>query len=117
MIIVTPDDVAEEKSEGYHGGSGSFTRRTHFQNLPGSNFKYVRDIHVPAGSIIGLHKHTDDEEIFFFIEGTGKIEVDGETRRIVPGSVVLTLPGSSHKVENDGESELRLFVACVKNKQ
>jgi hypothetical protein len=35
----------------------------------------------------------------------------------LPGSVVLTLPGSSHKVENDGDSELKLFVACVKNMQ
>jgi len=115
MILVKPDDVVEEKGEGYHGGSGSFSRRTLFQNIEGSEFKYVRDIIIPVGSIIGTHEHLDDEEVFYIISGNGTITVDGETRKIGPGSVVLTLPGSSHRIENNGETELRFFAACVRN--
>jgi mannose-6-phosphate isomerase-like protein (cupin superfamily) len=115
MILVTPADIPEEKGEGYHGGSGVFTRRTLFQNIEGSEIKYVRDIKIPVGTVIGMHKHTGDEEVFYIISGNGKITVDGETRPLCPGSVVLTLPGSSHEIENNGETELRFFAACVKN--
>lgn len=116
MIFVRPQDVMEEKGEGYHGGSGSFSRRTLFENIEGSAVKYVRDIVIPAGSVVGLHSHVDDEEIFYFISGDGIVIVDGERQQIIPGSVVLTLPGSSHGIENNGDTELRFFAVCVKNK-
>lgn len=115
MILVKPDDVIEEKGEAYHGGSGHFSRRTLLQNIEGSEIKYVRDIIIPVGTIIGMHSHIDDEEIFYFISGNGTITVDGETQKVSPGSVVLTLPGSSHGIENNGESELRFIAACVRN--
>lgn len=116
MIFVRPQDVIEEKGEGYHGGSGSYSRRTLFENIEGSAVKYVRDIVMPAGSIVGLHSHTDDEEIFYFISGSGTVIVDGERQKVSPGSVVLTLPGSIHGVENNEDTELRFFAVCVKNK-
>jgi mannose-6-phosphate isomerase-like protein (cupin superfamily) len=114
MILGTPDTVPAEHTTGYHGGQGSFSRRTLLQNIPNSTFKYVRDVIIPTGSFVGEHHHADDEEVFFIISGQGVMNVDGEEKLIGPGSAVLTLSGSTHSIRNDGPEELRFFVACVK---
>ena len=114
MIIGSPESVPGEYSSGYHGGDGPFFRRTLLSNVPGSAFKYVRDITIPVGTIIGEHGHLGDEEVYFIISGTGIMNVDGEEKTIGPGSAVLTLSGSVHSIRNDGPEELRLFVACAK---
>ena len=114
MILGTPDTVPGEYSEAYHGGKGSFFRRTLLDGVPGSVFKYVRDITVPPGSVVGEHPHSDDEEVYFIISGTGTMVVDGEERVVGSGSAVLTLSGSVHGIRNEGAEELRLFVACAR---
>lgn len=116
MILGTPETVPVEHSEAYHGGKGSFFRRTLLDGVPGSVFKYVRDITVPPGSVIGEHPHSDDEEVYFIISGTGVMVVDGEERVVGPGSAILTLSGSTHGIRNDATENLRLFVVCARNR-
>jgi mannose-6-phosphate isomerase-like protein (cupin superfamily) len=113
VIIGTPETVAGEHSDGYHGGKGAIFRRTLFDGVPGSVFKYVRDITVPPGSVIGEHPHLDDEEVYFIISGTGILVVDGKEREVGPGSAILTLSGSVHGIRNDGTEEVRMFVVCA----
>jgi mannose-6-phosphate isomerase-like protein (cupin superfamily) len=83
--------------------------------VPGSVFKYVRDITIPPGSFIGEHSHLADDEVFFFISGTGVMVVDGEERAVGPGSAVLTLSGNVHGIRNEGTEDLRIFVACARS--
>ena len=115
MIVGAPDTVPEEQSTGYHGGEGGFTRRTLLDGVPGSVFKYVRDITVPVGSTIGEHPHRGDDEVYFVISGTGIMLVDGEERPVGPGTAVLTLSGSAHGIRNEGTEDLRFFVACARS--
>ena len=114
MILGTPDVVLVEQAAGYHGGQGPFLRRTLLDGVPGSVFKYVRDVTIPAGSLIGEHRHVGDDEVFFIISGTGVMRVDDEECTLGPGSAVLTLSGSVHSLRNDGPTDLRIFVACAK---
>ena len=115
MMYVSLNDIVEEKGENYHGGSGSFTRKTLLENVPGSSIRYVRDIHVTAGTVIGLHPHYDDEEIYFIVSGEAKMIVDGEEKIVGAGSFILTLPGSTHGIENIGQGDLHLMVVCTEN--
>ncbi len=115
MIIGTQETVPGENNFGYHGGTGPFFRRTLLHDVPGSTFKYVRDITIPNGTIIAEHTHIDDDEVYFIISGTGVIVVDGEERIIGPGSAVLTLSGSSHGIRNESPEDLRIFVACARS--
>ena len=114
MILGTPDTVRGEHSEAYHGGTGSFFRRTLLDAVPGSVFKYVRDIVVFPGTTIGEHLHSDDEEVYFIISGTGIVTVDGEECIVGPGSAVLPLSGSVHGIRNEGTEDLRIFVVCAR---
>jgi uncharacterized cupin superfamily protein len=113
MIIGTPETVPGEHSEAYHGGAGPYFRRTLLSDIPGSAIKYVRDITVPPGTIIGEHGHVGDEELYFIVSGTGIMVVDGEERVVGPGSAILTLSGSAHGIRHQGTEDLRLFVVCV----
>jgi len=114
MILGTPDNIPVEQAAGYHGGQGPFLRRTLLDGVPGSVFKYVRDVTIPAGSAIGEHHHVNDDEVFFIISGTGMMRVDDDECRVGPGTAVLTLSGSAHSLRNDGPADLRIFVACAK---
>lgn len=115
MILATPDISPVEHAAGYHGGAGPFFRRTFLDGIPGSVFKYLRDVTIPAGSVVGEHQHVGDEEVFFIISGQAVIRVDNEERTVGPGSAILTLSGSTHSIRNEGTEDLRIFVACAKS--
>jgi len=51
------------------------TLRTLLDGVPGSAFKYVRDLTLYPGSTIGEHPHSGDEEIYFIISGSGVMVV------------------------------------------
>ena len=114
MIIGTPEAIPGQRDTASHGGEGDYFVRTLLDNVPGSVFKYVRDLTLDEGSSIGEHPHTGDDEIYFFIAGTGLMTVDGKACEVGPGSVVLTLSGSRHALRNTGAGELRIFVACAR---
>jgi mannose-6-phosphate isomerase-like protein (cupin superfamily) len=115
MIIIRPGDVPLDEGGGYHGGSGSFSRITFFDGIKESAFNYARDITIPPGTVIGIHQHEKDEEIFFFISGEGVVTVADEEEEVGPGTLVLTLPGHPHGVKNTGNGDLRFFAVNTKH--
>jgi mannose-6-phosphate isomerase-like protein (cupin superfamily) len=58
------------------------------------------------------HYHRASEEIYFVLKGSGRMEVDGDTRTVRPGDAVLIPPGAWHTLENNGSSELRILCCC-----
>ena len=59
------------------------------------------------------HYHRAAEEIYFVLKGSGRMEVDGDTRMIRPGDAVLIPAGAWHTLENNGNSELRFLCCCA----
>jgi oxalate decarboxylase/phosphoglucose isomerase-like protein (cupin superfamily) len=57
------------------------------------------------------HNHVGQEEVYFFVQGTGMMIVDEERFRVVPGDVILIPDGAFHRVINDGE--MNLVFNCV----
>jgi mannose-6-phosphate isomerase-like protein (cupin superfamily) len=58
------------------------------------------------------HYHRATEEIYFVLKGSGRMEVDGDTRTVRPGDAVLIPPGAWHTLENNGSSDLRILCCC-----
>jgi oxalate decarboxylase/phosphoglucose isomerase-like protein (cupin superfamily) len=55
------------------------------------------------------HRHTGQEEVYFFVTGYGKMivgEEDTEPFGVGPGDVVLIPDGAFHRVINDGDSHM-----------
>ncbi len=57
------------------------------------------------------HSHAGQEEVYFFVQGTGMMIVDEEKFRVNPGSIVIIPDGAFHRVINDGE--MNLVFNCV----
>ncbi len=52
------------------------------------------------------HTHAGQEEVYFFVQGTGMMIVDQEKFRVNAGDIILIPDGAFHQVVNDGEQNL-----------
>jgi mannose-6-phosphate isomerase-like protein (cupin superfamily) len=66
---------------------------------------------VPADGATERHYHRLSEEFYFILEGTGIMDIDGETREIRPGDAVLIPAGSWHQIS--AQSSLRFLCCCA----
>jgi mannose-6-phosphate isomerase-like protein (cupin superfamily) len=57
------------------------------------------------------HSHTGQEEVYFFVQGTGMMQVGQEEFVVNAGDIVLIPDGAFHRVINDGE--MHLLFNCV----
>ena len=57
------------------------------------------------------HSHLGQEEVYFFVQGTGIMIVDEEKFRVAAGYIILIPDGAFHRVINDGE--MHLLFNCV----
>ena len=64
------------------------------------------------GRSIGEHVHTGDNEIFYFLSGSGKYCDNGKIVRVGPGDAAVCSDGELHSLENDGDEPLK-FIALI----
>lgn len=69
-------------------------------------------ITLNPGCSIGMHKHENEEEIFYVLSGKGTLNDNGNITELSPGDASLTGNGSSHSIENNG-SEPLVFIAAI----
>ncbi|HWK47940.1 MAG TPA: cupin domain-containing protein [Stellaceae bacterium] len=60
------------------------------------------------GSGLNPHSHAQSE-IYFIIEGTGIMTIDGQETVVTAGSAVFIPGDAEHGIRNDAGSDLRLF--------
>ena len=58
------------------------------------------------------HYHARSEEIYLIVDGSGELEVEGETRTVAAGDAILIPPGSWHELTS-GVDGVRLLCCCV----
>ncbi len=68
---------------------------------------------LEPGARTQRHYHRASEEIYFVLEGSGVMEVDGERRPVVPGDGVLIPPGAWHEIEAGPGEALRFLCCCA----
>ncbi len=59
------------------------------------------------------HNHVGQEEVYFFLKGSGEMLVDNERFKIKEGDLILIEDGEFHKVFNTGH--LGLYFICIFN--
>lgn len=99
---------------GVHGGHGamSWLRAATGSHLY-AEWDGVEWVGFDPGGGAGLHTHSHTEELWFFLEGTATMELDGVTHDVSPGSIVLTPLHSQHGIENTGPGRLEYVVIEV----
>jgi mannose-6-phosphate isomerase-like protein (cupin superfamily) len=66
---------------------------------------------LPAGAATERHYHRVSEEFYFITQGTGLMEVEGQSREVSPGDAILIPPGAWHQIT--ALTELRLLCMCA----
>lgn len=79
-------------------------------NAPVQN-QSLAEARIPIGGTTQRHFHKIAEEFYFILEGRGTMEIDGETRTVVPGDAILIPPGAWHTIA--AEEALRFLCCCA----
>ncbi|OUM84674.1 MAG: cupin [Bacillus thermozeamaize] len=67
---------------------------------------------VPAGGEAPfLHKHKNNEEVYFFVKGKGQFQVDGQIIDIQEGSVIRIAPEGVRAFRNNSTEDL--YYICI----
>ena len=64
---------------------------------------------IAPGSHIREHQHGTEQELLFFIEGTGKVLVNGEEHPVRPGTMVYAGRRNARKIVNDTDADLKMM--------
>ena len=68
---------------------------------------------VAPGKATEEHYHIRMEEIYYVLRGKGKMSIEGEVREVKAGDGIAILPGSRHRIENIGTSDLVFLCCCT----
>lgn len=75
----------------------------------GGEFSF--QVFAPGQETGFLHTHKNHEELYFFLQGNGEFQVDGEVFPVSEGSVVRVAPEGRRSVRNNGTEPLVML--CV----
>lgn len=103
-----------EKLEHCHDGKGVLNHISLFGSCDfTTNIEFINYTILLPGTSIGEHKHGNDEELYIILEGTGLMNVDGETRLVNAGDIIVNKPFGTHGLENNSERDLKILVIGV----
>ncbi len=68
---------------------------------------------LAPGNSIGEHRHEGDNEIFYFLKGSGTYNDNGNPVRVFPGDTVICNDGECHSLVNDGNEPLELIALIL----
>jgi mannose-6-phosphate isomerase-like protein (cupin superfamily) len=113
--FVSSADVVPIHRAAEHGGSGPIVfRRLMESGEFETNVDFLDLTIIPAGSTIGRHQHNGNEELYFIVNGTPLMRVDGVERRLRRSDVTVVGSGGWHELINDTQSDVEIFVVQVR---
>ena len=81
-------------------------------NAPVAN-QSLAEATIEAGEATVRHYHGGSEEIYYVVEGSGEMELDGERRQIGVVDAVLIPPGAWHEISAGADGCRFLLCACA----
>lgn len=77
----------------------------------GSKGISLATIYLEPGKKSTPHRHERTEEVYYFLEGRGRVVVDNRSYDVTPGVAVYIPLRSVHQVENDSSHRLKFISA------
>lgn len=94
-----------------HGGEKRVILRHDEMDSP---TMFMNECYVKPGEEISKHAHSDMEEVFYFIEGMGVMEVGNETYTVASGDRFIMPARVEHCLKNTGDTLMRFICFGVK---
>lgn len=73
----------------------------------------LAEARLPAGASTTPHHHPQTEEIYYVLEGQGRVQLGEEARNVGPGDAIAIPPGTPHHVTNTGRAVLKFLCCCA----
>jgi mannose-6-phosphate isomerase-like protein (cupin superfamily) len=101
-----------EDISSYITKDGSTIKELMHPEVHGNSAQSLAEATVPAGNTTILHRHEITEEIYHILSGSGVLSLDGKMIDVKEGDSVCILPGTTHKIKNTGQKDLRILCCC-----
>lgn len=73
----------------------------------------VANVHVVKVTRGTSHYHEAYDEVYYLLNGTGKLTVESTTYALRPGAVAVIPAGATHSLEGDGGAALEFIIFGV----
>lgn len=71
----------------------------------------LAEARLPPGKQTTPHYHPVTEEIYYILQGRGRMQIGDEVREVIPGDAIAIPPGAIHTIQNTGD-EMLVFLCC-----
>lgn len=106
-IMEHEKDIAKQEP-GPHSGGGTTTAYSFFSKEKDLNLVFRKRVLYP-GSSIGYHLQ-ESNEIYYILQGTGEMQMNGKSFPVTAGDAILTKPGSSHGLKASEKDSLVILI-------
>ena len=107
-MINHPNDRTPQPRELMYGGSGTILITKIFtEHTP--HLRLFAEITVEPGCSIGTHRHDDEAEFFYVLEGEPTVLDEGVQKTLHPGDAHLCCSGDTHGLRNDTDKTARVL--------
>jgi mannose-6-phosphate isomerase-like protein (cupin superfamily) len=73
----------------------------------------LAEARLPAGAMTTPHYHPRTEEIYYILNGQGRMRIGAETNDVGPGDAIAIPPGETHQIQNLGREPLVFLCCCA----
>jgi len=73
----------------------------------------LAEARLPPGASTTPHHHPRTEEIYYILDGVGRMQIADELRDVGPGDAIAIPPGARHQITNTGAEVLRFLCCCA----
>lgn len=73
----------------------------------------LAEARLPVGKYTTPHFHPLCEEIYYLLEGTGRMQIEEDVLDVSVGDAIAIPPGARHQITNTGEITLKFLCCCA----
>jgi mannose-6-phosphate isomerase-like protein (cupin superfamily) len=79
-----------------------------------SQLMFLNEVYIAPGEKFGAHMHSDIEEVFYFLDGEGTMQIEDEVQPVTHGDRVIVPTHQVYLLENTGDKLMRFVCFGVK---
>jgi len=91
---------------------GSEIRELMHPDEQGNKLQSLAEAIIKPGQTTLLHYHKTSEELYFILQGEGKIQLENAFFSVKMADTICIPPGTQHCIENTGNENLKILCCC-----
>ncbi len=76
-------------------------------------YQSLAEARLEPGASTTPHYHRRTEEIYYILEGVGRMRIGVEWDEVGPGDAIAIPPGNTHQITNSGQETLKFLCCCA----